>query len=101
MAQEKVFPKGISVFPPRNGAPEFVKGSVVVTIDDLVQFAKDNEQYLSEYNGKKQLRLDLLDGTKNGLYFQVNTFKPQQPATDGKSHAATPMVDDLDSQLPF
>ena len=46
-------------------------------------------------------------GTKATLAVKVGMVQllgggnTQQPATDGKAHAATPIVDDLDSQLPF
>lgn len=87
---EKIFPKGISVFPPRQGAPSFVKGSVLIIPNDLVQFLKENPNYLGEYKEKKQLRLDLMEGDK-GLYLQVNTFGT--PAAEVKKEA--------EDDLPF
>lgn len=80
---DKIFPEGIRVFKPRNGAPSFVKGSVVITPNDLVAWLKSNPGYLKDYNDKKQLSLDLLEG-KNGLYLSVNTFAPtpKEPESD-------------------
>lgn len=72
---DKIYPKGISVFSPRQGAPDFVKGTVVITVADLMAWVNENKQHLSDYNGKAQLKLDLLSGEK-GLYVSVNTFKP-------------------------
>jgi hypothetical protein len=81
MAEKKVYPKGIRVFEPRAGAPDFVKGSVLVTPDELVKFCNDNPDLMTEYNGQKQLRLDLLDG-KDGLYVAVNTYKKKEGDND-------------------
>lgn len=74
MAQEKIYPKGIMAFSPRQGAPDFVKGSLVITPRELIDWLKQNEGLLTEYEGKKQIRLDLLEGNK-GLYVAVNTYK--------------------------
>lgn len=74
MAKEKVFPEGVRAFAPRNGAPEFVKGSIIITPNDLVAWLKKNPDLLNEHEGKKQISLDLLEG-KKGYYLSVNTFK--------------------------
>ena len=77
MSKEKVYPKGIMTFPKHEKAPDFVLGSVAITMNDLVKFCKDNEQYLSEYKGEKQLKLNILQGDK-GIYFTVDTYKKGQ-----------------------
>lgn len=69
-----VYPKGIRFFKPFSSAPDFVKGGIVVTPNELIKFCKENEEYLTEYNGEKQLKLQLLEG-KDGLYITVNTYK--------------------------
>ena len=56
--------------------PDFVKGSIVVTPNDLISWLKKNEGLMSEYEGKKQLKLQLLEG-KNGLYLSVDTYKKE------------------------
>ena len=74
-----VYPEGVRAFSPRPAAPDFVKGSLVITPNDLFAWLKANESLLTEYNGKKQIRLNILEGQK-GLYVTVDTFQPQQPA---------------------
>ena len=74
---DKIFPKGIRVFQARQGAPEFVKGSVVINPNELFAWLKENPSLLSEYKDQKQLKLDLLSG-KDGLYLQVNTYKKEE-----------------------
>jgi hypothetical protein len=78
---DKIFPEGIRVFKPRANAPKFVKGSVVVTPNDLVAWLKANQQHLKEYKGKKQLTLDLLEGKDGGLYMAVNTFTKENASS--------------------
>ena len=79
---DKIYPKGIRVFKPREGAPDWVLGQVVVTPVELVEWVQANLQYTSEYNGSKQIKLDLLKG-KDGPYIAVNTYK----ATGGSTAA--------------
>jgi hypothetical protein len=98
---ETIYPKGIRVFKPHDNAPDFVKGTVIITMNELFTFCKENENLLSEYNGNKQLKCQLLDGDK-GMYMSVDTWKPeQQPATtiDTPSEPAT-LTQDQDD-LPF
>ena len=94
---DKIYPKGLRTFPPREGAPDFVKGTLIVTPRELIDFCKENESLLTDYKGAKQLRCNMLEGDK-GLYFQVDTWKP-----DNAQHTppTEPMGDDPDEPLPF
>lgn len=71
---EKIYPKGIRVFKPHEKAPDFINGNMVITLNELVKFCKDNPELLTDYNGEKQLKLQLLDGSK-GLSVTVDTYK--------------------------
>lgn len=71
---QPIFTDGISFYRPKDGAPEWIKGSVVIHKDRLIKFLNENSQFLSE---KGFMNLDLkLSKDKNTLYFQVNTWKP-------------------------
>lgn len=102
MAAEKVYADGIIVFKPKDGSPTFVKGDILIGIDVLLKWANDHPEYLHDYKGDRQIKLQLLDGTK-GLYLTVNTYKkegttyaaPQKPVKD------TLVDNDLSDQLPF
>lgn len=72
---DKVYPKGVAVFGPNEKAPSFVKGTIIISLNGLVQFCKENPNLLTEYKGDKQLKLQLLDGNK-GLYTVVDDYKP-------------------------
>jgi hypothetical protein len=76
MKKETIYPQGIKTFSKRENAPDFVKGSIVISIDDFNAWVIDNKALLTEYNGKKQLRLQILDGNK-GLYLTVDTYKKE------------------------
>ena len=86
-----VYPKGFRFFKPRETAPSFVKADVAINLKEFSEFVNSAEtkQYLSEYKGSQQLKLTLKDGD-NGLYFQVDTFKPQ-----AKQEAQAETVSDL------
>jgi hypothetical protein len=86
-----VYPKGFRFFKPRETSPSFVKADVAINLKEFSEFVNSAEtkQYLSEYKGSQQLKLTLKDGD-NGLYFQVDTFKPQ-----AKQEAKAETVSDL------
>jgi hypothetical protein len=83
---DKIYPKGIVTFSPRDGAPDFVKGTIIINPNELFAWLKENSLLLTEYNGKKQLKLQLLHGNK-GLYVAVDTYTG--------SSSAFPAKDDL------
>jgi hypothetical protein len=85
------YPKGIMVFSPHSSAPSFVKGSIVISLNELVQFCKENPDLLTEYEGKKQLKLQLKEGNK-GLYCEVDTYKKGETKGSKKEES---------SDLPF
>lgn len=68
--------KGIKLFPKKDNQPDFVIAAGVITLDDLQAFWIDNKEHLSQYNGKEQMRVQLLKGKDSGLYFTVDTWKP-------------------------
>ena len=98
---ETIYPKGIRVFPKHQNAPDFVKGTVIITPNELFTFCKENVQLMTEYNGQKQLRCQLLDGN-NGLYMSVDTYKPEAKKEPEKSTLPpSEMADSETEDLPF
>ena len=90
MANEKIYPQGISAFAKHANAPDFVLGTVIITPNDLVSWLKENENLLTEYNGKKQLKLQLTMSKDGRPSFSVDTWKPE-PKVD----ETTAPADDL------
>lgn len=92
--QQTIYPEGIRTFAKSDKAPEFVLGTIVITLNDLVKFGKEHPELLTEYNGQKQLKLQCLkrkDG--KGITLTVDTFKPQQQAQQQVNNNTN--VDDL------
>lgn len=79
MAEQKL-PKGLRFFNRRESQPDFVVGSMVITLNDLVTYAKENPDLLTEYNGQKQIKIQLLKSKDGNLYGAVDTYKPAAPA---------------------
>lgn len=104
MAAEKVYADGIIVFKPKDGSPTFVKGDILIGIDVLMKWANDHPEYLHDYKGDRQIKLQLLDGTK-GLYVTVNTYKKESTAPQSKKPVQqqrnNTVADNDDSGLPF
>lgn len=71
---DKLYPKGLNIFPPRDGAPDFVRGTISIEPKQFLAFLKENQQYMSE---KGYFRFNLLEGNK-GLYTVLDTYKPNK-----------------------
>ena len=70
---EKQFAKGFIFKRPREGAPDFVKGSMSIKVEEAITFLRETAK-------GEWVNLDLLaskDGSK--LYFTVNDWKPKNP----------------------
>ena len=69
---------GVYYNTPRENAPDFVKGSVAIHLETLIEAAK------GFVNEKGYVYLDFLKGepkefNASGLYFKLNEFKPNKP----------------------
>lgn len=72
---EKIFADGIVFRRPREGAPDFIKGSINIKVDAFLKFMKDNQQHQS---GEGWFTLDLKQSQKGSLYLELNTWKPEK-----------------------
>jgi hypothetical protein len=68
-----IYPKGFNIFPPREGAPDFVKGKISIEPKQFVEFLKEHAEYR---NAKGYYSFDLLEGN-SGLYVKLDTYKAQ------------------------
>ena len=87
-------PDGIRCFPKHDNAPDFVIASMVITPNDLITWLKANESLLTEYNGKKQIRLQVLKSKDGKPYCAVDTYKAEPKASNQSG-------DKDDQKLPF
>lgn len=97
MTNKKIYPKGLRAFKPHKNAPDFVKGTLIVTPRDLIDFCRENGNLLTDYKEVKQLKCQILEGNE-GLYFVVDTWKPEK-----KEQSKDQEVDDFNDvdDLPF
>lgn len=102
MANDKVLPEGIRMFPKNEKQPDFVKGAMVITLNKLVEFCKSRPELLTDYNGEKQLKLQLLESRDGKPYLAVDTYKPGQNAGGGsRSYQSDSFNSTTDDDLPF
>ena len=87
---ETTFVDGLIFKKKKEGAPDFVKGSVSMKVDELKAF-------LDKHNNNGWVNADLLvskDGQK--LYFKLNDWKPAEEAKE-----PTGEIGDEVDQIPF
>lgn len=99
MATERIKPKGIVTFKPNEKAPSFVKGTMVINITDFNAWLSENKSLLTEYQSRKQLKLQITEG-KYGLEFSVDTWKTNTDRDGSTSVPQFQQADETDS-LPF
>jgi hypothetical protein len=76
---ENKYPQGIRLFGPKENAPSFVKGQMIITPKEFLEWIKANPDFLTEYKGEKQIRLQLLERKDGkGLNLVVDTYKPKE-----------------------
>jgi len=93
---DEILPEGLRFFNRKDNQPDFVIGSLVITMNDLFSFCKAHPELITEYNGKKQLKLQVKKSKNGNLYSSVDTWKPDsKPA---QSQAASSATED---DLPF
>ena len=99
---EKIYPKGLRTFKPNENAPDFVKGTLIITPSELVQFCEEKKELMTDYKGTPQLKCQILEGDK-GIYFVVDTYKsePTQKAKEVQKELDLPEAGDLPEDLPF
>ena len=74
---EKQFPQGIFYKPPMPNAPDFVKGSLSIKVDELIP-------YLQEKSNNGWVNLDMKQSKAGKIYLELNTWKPEAKEEDIK-----------------
>jgi len=80
----KTFAQGLSIFPPSDKAPEFIKMDLSFDVDVFIQFLKDNKKtkYL-KLTVKESSKMD--DYGRPKLYAEINTYSKVPPVTEAIS----------------
>lgn len=90
MNQDKAyFPEGLFFKEPHSNAPDFVKGTVSIKVEEF-------QKYLTKVKGE-WLNLDLKVSRDGKAYAQINTFKPDKT----KSNVSTPANEDKGVEVDF
>jgi len=92
---DQILPQGLRFFNKKPTQPDFVIGALVITLDDLQAFCIDKPELMTEYNGKKQLRLQLLKSKDGNLYASVDTWKPAETTGSLPAAKAAEEINDL------
>lgn len=80
---DKIFADGLIFKEPKDNAPDFVKGSLSIRVDEFTAFL---EKHKSQYGW---VNIDLKIGKSGNAYAELNTWKP------GKKEEPTIDVDDI------
>jgi hypothetical protein len=87
---------GIRLFEKKENQPDFVLATGVITPNELVKFLKENPQLLTEYNGEKQVRIQILKSKAGKPYVSVDTWKPSETTGQGNTAKVDP-----EEEFPF
>jgi hypothetical protein len=94
MSNENEFPDGIYYNEPREGAPDFVLGSVSIKVSEAVAWLNRTEA-----NEKGYVNLDVKRSKAGRVYMVKNIWKAAPLASP---QGAPPPVDDFeDQEIPF
>jgi hypothetical protein len=74
--KEPIYVEGLRFFNPRETAPDFVKGEIIVNLKQFFDFVSTQKEHYTQYEGNNQLKLSMKTGKSGGMYFEVDTFKP-------------------------
>lgn len=69
---ETTFADGFILKAPHEKAPDFVKGSLSIKVDEAIKFLEANK------DSKGWVNLDLKEGKTGKWYVQKNDWKPEQ-----------------------
>ena len=84
---EAKFIKGLFVKAPRQGAPDFVKGSISIkTVDLMRELQGSNEDWIN---------LDIKESRDGKWYCQINDWKPETKPNDYPASQPKDFEDDM------
>jgi len=73
MEKETTFPKGLFINPKRDGAPDFVVGSLSIRKEEFATWLSEQE-----VNEKGYLTIDILKSKEGKTYLKLNQWKPKE-----------------------
>lgn len=106
MAEKKIYPKGIMAFSKSEKQPDFVKGAIIITPDELVKWLRgDGAAHLVDSKFGKQLKLQITE-YEGKFSLSVDNWKPTgqsapQPAKKQEPIQEAEIIGDDSDSLPF
>ena len=98
MADEIQFVDGLIVKAPHANAPDFVKASISIKVEDLGKWLR--EQYKA--GNKEWINVDVKESKGGKWYAAVSTFKPKEKSPqDSPKFAPKRPMDDMTDDIPF
>lgn len=99
---EIVKAKGLITFAPNEKAPEFVLGTIAISLKQLNEWVKgEGAQYITDYKGEPQLKLQVTSMKgKRGILLAVDTWKPT-PKAESPGTTTRDGITTQDDALPF
>jgi len=99
MSEDIKFVEGFYVDPPREGAPDFVKGRVSIKASQFCQFMKKLADADELSNG--YINIDVLESKGGKWYAKINDFKPDSSKAQAPQPATTAPPLDFDDDIGF
>lgn len=94
MAKEEIeFVDGLIVKPPHAKAPDFVKASISIKVEDLGKWLRGKYKA-----GDEWVNIDVKEAKSGKWYAAVSTFKPKAKEEDPKPAGR---FDDMEDDIPF
>jgi len=93
MTDNVEFPSGLIIKAPRESAPDFVKGSISIKRQELIDWLEQKQD--------DWINLDIKVSRQGKWYTQVNTWKPDETRESPKVAPTTVHEDDEMPDIPF
>lgn len=78
-------PKGIITFNPHANAPNFVLGTIAISLNQLKEWCEgEGKEWITDYKGEPQLKLQVTQMKEGrGILLAVDTYRPK---SDGEKY---------------
>jgi hypothetical protein len=87
MSDEKIFANGLIFKAPREGAPDFVKGSLSIKVQEFIEFIEFLEAFVKPDGW---LNIDIKESRGGKLYCELNTYSREAPRETPRTTATRP-----------
>ena len=90
---DKEFADGLNVEPPREGAPDFVKGRISIKRKNFGNWLRGKDE--------EWINLDIKVGKSGKWYAEVNNWKPKKSQDSPQQTTTSSVTNDFNDDIPF